>query len=264
MSAVKDLRYIVTGTASGIGEATAKQLKRAGAIVASLDRRSPAVEVDQHIQTDLSDPVSIDAAAEQLDGAWDGLLNIAGVPGTAPPETVIAVNFLGLRYLTETMLNALRPGSAIVNVSSIADVMWPSRAEQVKALVQTATFADGLEWFVKNPPEGKVYNFSKEVVSVYTMSMALDLVKRGLRINGVRPGLTRTPLFGDFENSMGSERVAAVESLVGRHAQPDDIARVIVFLASPDSTWINGQLIAVDGGLSAGMTIGRVPLPGVK
>ncbi len=252
----------MTGAASGIGQAAVQELKRLGAAVASLDLNRPTVPVDRHIRTDLADPASIEAAVNELGSGWDGLLNIAGVPEGAAPETVIAVNFLGLRELTESLLGAFNPGASVVNVSSLADARWPTRVDEVKAIVATGSFAEGLNWFRANPPEGETYNFSKEAVTVYTMKGALAYVSRGIRVNGVRPGLTRTPLFAEFEQSIGEERAAGLRSLVGRHADPEDIASVIVFLASPESGWVNGQLIAVDGGVSAGIAVGDIPLPG--
>jgi NAD(P)-dependent dehydrogenase (short-subunit alcohol dehydrogenase family) len=246
-----------------MGHAVAEQLIAAGAIVASLDRQDPSAAVDRHVPVDLAEKASIDDAVASLGSGWDGLLNIAGVPGTLPPNTVISVNFLGLRHLTESLLDGLNPGSAVVNVSSNGDVMWPTRVDSHREFVATTSFEDGLAWFESNPPEGKIYNYSKEVLSVYTLSKALEFARRGLRINAVLPGLTHTPLLETFKQSMGEERLKGIESLLGRLADPEDVASVIVFLASPESRWVNGQLIAVDGGINAGMRIGQIPLPGV-
>ena len=84
MSEFANKRYVVTGAASGIGHAVAEKLLAAGAEVYSLDRNTPTAAVTRHIEVDLSNPRSIDAAVEQLDGEFDGLMNVAGVPGTAP------------------------------------------------------------------------------------------------------------------------------------------------------------------------------------
>ena len=81
---MRGLRCLVTGTASGIGDAVSHRLLAEGAEVVSLDRNKPTVEVAQHVEVDLADPVSIDAALAEVDGTLDVLANVAGVPGTAP------------------------------------------------------------------------------------------------------------------------------------------------------------------------------------
>lgn len=256
-------RIIVTGAASGMGHATAVQLIEAGAEVVSLDRNEPSAPVTRHIGIDLSQPESIDSAVAQLGKGWDGLLNVAGVPGgKLDPEFVFSVNFLGLRHLTEAMVGNLNSGASVVNVSSNGDVMWRTRKDLHEKLMATASFAEGLEWFRTNKPEGKAYNFSKEAASYYTMDRAITFAQSKLRINAVCPGMTNTPLLDHFTEVMGEERVDRIKSLVGGFAEPSDIAEVIVFLASDAARFVNGQLINVDGGLKAGMETGDVPLPG--
>ena len=101
MSEFANKRYVVTGAASGIGHAVAEKLLATGAEVHSLDRNTPTAAVTSHIEVDLANPRSIEAAVEQLEGRFDGLMNVAGVPGTAPADVVLAVNALAVRELTE-------------------------------------------------------------------------------------------------------------------------------------------------------------------
>jgi len=261
MSDFAGKRYIVTGAASGIGQAVAERLIAAGATVHSLDRNQPAAKVDKHIPVDLADVASIDAAIADLDGEFDGLLNIAGVPGTAPAETVLAVNTLAVRHLTESLLGRLVEGGSIVIVSSTAGFGWPARLETIKELLATDTFEEGVQWFRENPQEGNAYNFSKEVTTVYTMTMGLAVRESGLRINAVLPGPVETPILADFEKSMGKDNLDGVKELLGRHATPDDIAKAVLFLASDDAGWINGHPLVVDGGISGSVLTGLVPVP---
>ena len=101
---------LVTGAASGIGLATTERLVAAGRPVIGLDRReSPACDT---VLCDLSDPAAIDAAVASLPETLAGLANVAGVPGTAPAETVLRVNFLAPRHLTDSVAPRLAPGSA--------------------------------------------------------------------------------------------------------------------------------------------------------
>ncbi|MEZ0365906.1 coniferyl-alcohol dehydrogenase [Mycobacterium sp. pUA109] len=254
-------RYVVTGAASGIGHAVAERLLAAGAEVFSLDRNSPTAKVTRHIEVDLANPRSIDAALEQLDGEFDGLMNIAGIPGTAPADLVLAVNSLAVRHLTESFFERLKPGGSVTIVSSTAGFGWPERLEAIRELLATDTFEEGAEWFKANPQEGNAYNFSKEVSTVYTLSMGLAMAEMGFRINAVLPGPVETPILVDFEESMGKDTLDGLKNLLGRHASPDDIAGAVLFLASDAAGWVNGQALAVDGGISGAVASGVVPPP---
>ncbi len=254
-------RFVVTGAASGIGQATAEKLLAAGADVVSLDRNPPTAAVGRHIEVDLASPRSIGAALEQLDGEFDGLLNVAGIPGTAPGDLVLAVNSLAVRHLTEAFFERLRPGGSVVIVSSTAGFGWPQRLEAIRELLATDTFEEGAAWFKAHPQQGNAYNFSKEVTTVYTMMMGLAMAQMGFRINAVLPGPVETPILVDFEASMGKDTLDGVKELLGRHARPDDIADAILFLASDAARWINGHPLVVDGGITGAVLSGLVPAP---
>ena len=261
MTAFEGKRFVVTGAASGIGNAVAERLLASGAEVVSLDRNTPTAAVTHHIEVDLANPRSIDAAIEQLDGQFDGLMNVAGIPGTAPADLVLAVNSLAVRHLTEAFFERLNPGGSVTIVSSTAGFGWPARLEAIRDLLATDTFEEGAAWFKANPQQGNAYNFSKEVTTVYTMTMGLAVVQMGLRINAVLPGPVETPILADFEESMGKDNLDGVKELLGRHADPDDIASALLFLASDDARWINGHALVVDGGITGAVITGVVPAP---
>jgi NAD(P)-dependent dehydrogenase (short-subunit alcohol dehydrogenase family) len=254
-------RYVVTGAASGIGHAVATQLLDAGAQVYCLDRNTPTAKVTKHVEVDLANPRNIDAALEHLDGVFDGLIHVAGIPGTAPADLVLAVNSLAVRHLTESFFDKLVPGGAVTVVSSTAGFGWPLRLEAIRDLLATDTFEEGAAWFKANPQQGNAYNFSKEVTTVYAMSMGLALGEMGFRINAVLPGPVETPILADFEETMGKDTLDGLKELLGRHAAPDDISTVVLFLASDDARWLNGQAVAVDGGISGAVATGVVPAP---
>jgi NAD(P)-dependent dehydrogenase (short-subunit alcohol dehydrogenase family) len=128
-------------------------------------------------------------------------------------------------------------------------------------LLSTLSFEEGLAWFKDNPQQGNAYNFSKEVTTVYTMSMGLMAAQKGFRINAVLPGPVETPILADFEDTMGKDNLDGLKALLGRHATPDDIAGAIVFLASDAAQWINGHALVVDGGATGAVLTGVIPAP---
>lgn len=249
-----DRHVVVTGGSSGIGAEVVQIALDSGAQVTNLDRSESDNPNAKWVQVDLADPASIDAAVSQIEQPVNALLNVAGVPGTAPPDVVMSVNFLGLRHLTNQLLPLIESGGAIVNVASIAGLGWMDHLEEINALLDTPSFEAGREWLVANPREtgADAYSFSKEVVIMYTKRLAENLRSRGVRANSVSPGVVETPILDDFKESMGVPMITWAESQVGRHATPADIAPIVVFLATDAAQWINGLDAVVDGGLTAG------------
>lgn len=243
-------RIVVTGTASGIGAATAALLAERGAQVVGLDRRAPAHGIGRFVACDLADPASIDAAVAAIEGPVHGLANVAGVPGSFDGETVMRVNLLGLRHLTEALLPRLAPGGAIVQVASGAGSGWRDNLARVRDLLSQRSFEAGLAWVRANPLDGpKAYGFSKECVIVYALAGSMMARPFGVRSVSLSPGVVDTPILRDFEDTMGKpilDRLTAQSG--GRNARPEDIAPVIAFLMGPDAGWINGTDIGVDGG----------------
>lgn len=139
-------KIVVTGVSSGIGAETARVLRFHGATVIGVDRNMPSLTLDAFVQADLSHPEGIDKAISQLPEQIDGLCNIAGVPGTADPQLVANVNYLGLKYLTEAVLSRIQPGGSIVNVSSVLGAEWPARLQLHKELGSVVGFSEGQAW----------------------------------------------------------------------------------------------------------------------
>lgn len=254
-------RVVVTGAASGIGAATARLFQDEGAEVIGLDRHAVPV-VDTHVRCDLSDREAIAAAVEQLGPApLDALVNVAGAPGTAPAETVLRVNVLGLRELSELVLPRLRDGGTIVNVASTAGSGWKERLDVVESLLDTDGFDAGVAWTRAHPAlqAAHAYNFSKECVIVYSMRLAMadEARRRGIRVNSVSPGAVRTPMWNEFLVSFGEESMTRpLVATGGRDAEPEEIAAPIAFLCSPAACWVNGTDLIVDGGGEAGVFSG--------
>ena len=261
MSEFSGKRFVVTGAASGIGHSVAEKLLASGAEVVSLDRNQPTAAVSQHVEVDLASPASIHAALEQLEGSFDGLLNVAGIPGTAPADQVFAVNALAVRELAQAFAARLKPGGSVVVVSSTAGFGWPQRLEAIREVLSTDGFEEGAHWFKEHPQDGNAYNWSKEVATVFVHTMGLAFAQSGFRINAVLPGPVETPILQDFRESMGADAIDGLQQLLGRHATPDDVAEVVLFLASDKARWINGEAITVDGGVGGAVLSGVIPMP---
>ena len=229
---------VVTGAGQGIGRAIATRLAADGYHIVAVDqgRESAAATAEvlsgQWRQCDVSDPDSVAALAESLDQV-DVLVNNAGIwifanLDTMAPEDVrrvLEVNVMGVFNCTQALVPLMGPGSAIVNLSS------------------NATFS--------NSPGVGIYPPSKAAVDSFTKQTALELAPRGIRANAVGPGMIQTESTQvNYEGEKGQQRARAVP--LGRTGRPDDIADVVGFLASNDARYVTGQVIYVDGGLSAG------------
>jgi NAD(P)-dependent dehydrogenase (short-subunit alcohol dehydrogenase family) len=250
-------RVVVVGAGSGIGAATAAHFHRRGDHVLAVDVRESETPASQHLQCDLRDVDSIGELLAQVGGGWDMLAHVAGVPGTAPAEEVLKVNYLGMRMMIEGMLPLMQSGGSVVAVASTAALGWDQRFDVLADLLE-ATDARAVEqWQARQDPDYPVYSSSKQGVILYTKRIAgAALSKYGVRVNTVSPGPVETPILGDFEKTMGKDVLDLVRSTVGRHGTVDDIVPVIAFLGSPEARWINGQDIHVDAGFIASMTAG--------
>lgn len=244
---------IVTGVASGIGAEVARLARFQGATVIGVDRHEPQLTLDGFFHADLSDPTSIDALVARLPQRVDALCNIAGVPGTAPVQTVAEVNYLGLRHLTQALLPRMPKGGSIVNVASVLGAQWPQRLALHKALAATESFRAGQQWLAANPVEqATCYQYFKEALIVWSLRQSQGWFRdHSVRINCVAPGPVFTPILGDFVSMLGPERVAQDNQRMTRPALADEVASVITFLCSDAARWVNGVNLPVDGGLAA-------------
>jgi NAD(P)-dependent dehydrogenase (short-subunit alcohol dehydrogenase family) len=244
-------RVAVTGCASGIGGEVARLLGELGAEIVGLDRRSPALQLKEFHHLDLADRASIDRAVEAIGGRVDSLFNIAGVSsGIGNPLLVATINFVGMRHLTEAVVEAMPAGSSIACVSSLAAADYLDHRTRVAGLVATRTFDDGIDWCQRHPEElaDGGYRLSKEAIIFYCMRNAVPLGARGVRINCTAPGVTETPILDQLRTAYGQDYLDSIPKPLGRVCQPAEQAAVLVFLNSRAASYITGQVLWVDGG----------------
>jgi len=246
------MRVALTGAATGIGAALAARLKRDRHQITAFDIAEPAQHADRWIRTDLGDPASIDAAIAATGGRFDALINNAGLPprrGTA--EQVLNVNFLGLRRFVNGMLDQLAPGASIVNTASRAARLWRENIDEVRALMALQTPSE-LGAFVarRGIDHIRAYDLSKEALIVMTIAETKPLLARGLRMNCVSPAAVSTGILDDFVTAFGARATSAI-ARTGRPGTAEEVADAIAFLAGPDSRWLKGAELVVDGGTAA-------------
>ncbi len=244
-------RIVITGIASGIGKESAKELKERGAYVIGIDRNECDEFVDEFIKADFMDPESILATANAISGNVDILFNSAGLPPTAPVVNVMTVNFVALRRFTELMIDKLNKGGAIVNMASLAGVGWPGAVDSCKQFIDNANF-DNVESLCSelSIDQARCYFFSKEALVIWTMQNWNTWRERGIRLNAISPGPVDTPILPDFLETLG-ERAEEDMKIMGRAGTVEEIAKVVAFMCSDDSVWINGANIQCDGGMNA-------------
>ena len=232
---------VITGAASGIGRATAQRFSRAGATVVVADVADGSSVAEQIGGIYLRADISVEEQVEELMqgavdrlGAIDIIVNNAGIMAggeVIEHEPVEAyrrqfdVNTMGVVYGIKHGAPRMNDGGSIVNTASIAAVL-------------------GIAGLTS-------YAVSKWSVVGITKSAAVELAPRGIRVNCVCPGSTDTQLGRTEED----DAFTSAASLVGRLGQPEEIAAVMHFLASDDASYVTGQSLVVDGGLTAGQSI---------
>lgn len=227
---------VVTGAASGIGRATAELFAQEGARLALFDRNLEGMAglAGEAIEADVSDEASVAHAAAQAHarlGRIDGLVNVAGIFPVAKLEDTdlalwnrtLAVNLTGPFLVTRALLPHLRQsGGTIVNLGS-ASAIVPY-------------------------PELSAYGATKGGIATLSKVWAAELGP-SIRVNVVCPGMTRTGMVSEWhpDPEALAERAKGLYALQ-RIAEPQEVARLVLFLTSSESSFITGATFTVDGG----------------
>jgi 3-oxoacyl-[acyl-carrier protein] reductase len=224
-------RALVTGAASGIGRATAEGLAKAGADVVGLDLNGDRSETFPILSCDLASEVDIVAAVAdsvRTLGGLDILVNNAGIMRENPLAAVtaadidhhFAVNVRGAILVTREALPHLGRGARIINLAS--ELAYVGRAN------------------------ASVYVATKAAILGLTRSWAREFAP-GILVNAVAPGPTDTPLLA-FDRATPEQQRQETAHPLGRIGRPEEVAAVIVFLASPSASLFTGQCLGPNGG----------------
>jgi NAD(P)-dependent dehydrogenase (short-subunit alcohol dehydrogenase family) len=248
---------LVTGAASGIGRASAEVLAREGASVILTDVQAMGEDVAAvirksggkarfvaHDVTSESEWTSIVAGIEKTEGRLDILVNNAGiaVAGLIHELTLdqwrhqMAVNVDGVFLGVKTSLPLMRRtrSGSIINISSVAGLRGAANLS--------------------------AYCTSKGAVRLFTKSVAVECatMQDGIRCNSIHPGLIETPIWGQVvpgsNEPLDLDAMSALRVPLRRKGMPVDIANAVLFLASDDSSYMTGEEMVVDGGMTVGST----------
>jgi NAD(P)-dependent dehydrogenase (short-subunit alcohol dehydrogenase family) len=246
-------RALVVGGATGMGAAVAELVQDAGADVVVMDFAEVKLPGAKAIHVNLGDKASIDAALAECAGPVDALFSCAGVADGTP--NLEKINFIGHRYMIDTLVarGDLRRGSAIGFISSAAGLGWETNLPLLNEYLDISDFDAASQWAQDNMKAD--YMSSKQAICAYVAREAMGFLKQGIRINGICPGPTDTPLAQankDMWLGFGSDYRAAVGI---EAATPLEQAYPLVFLCSDAAGAITGQTVITDSGyFSAGQT----------
>ncbi len=249
MDRLKGKKTIITGAAGGQGRVACRRFAEEGARVLAVDLSADcAKEIEAlaagsitYLAADVTQSNGIrsiiDRATSLFGGSIDVLYNnhgvILGKPflETTPEEwdRVHDVDLKSVYFLSQRAVPAMRPGSSIINVSSVGGLV---AMENMTA-----------------------YSAAKGGVAMLTKAMALDLSPRGIRVNAIAPGAIDTPMPRNFLKDLpDKERIWAMieeRHMMKRFGQPHEVVAMAVFLASDESSFMTGSVVTVDGGWSA-------------
>jgi len=255
-------KVVITGAASGMGQAAAQLLVDLGAEVYTLDIAPVTVPIAEAIEVDMKDPASIDAAVAVLPQEIHALFNCAGVP--SPPfsaEDTVLINFVGLRYLTDALIPRISEGGGIASIASTAGMAWRPKLDKVQEfLALDNTFESAKQWMSGNGHAcADGYGFSKQCIIVYTMQMAKELAGRNIRINCISPSPTASGFMDKLkgEGEMPDEVIDLFLPSNGRYATGAEMGEPLVLLNSKLASFVSGNNLPVDFGYCAEVFMGQ-------
>jgi len=239
----KDKVLLLTGAAGGIGGCIARQFYDAGAnlVLGDIDpvalerfarELSPTLDRITLVEVNSAERSSVDQFVQSAIDAFGTIDFVVPSAGIYPEQLleditdekwrlVMSINLDGVFYLLRACIPHLTAGAAIINIASVSG----HRGSHSHAH----------------------YAATKAAVISLTRSLAMELGPRQIRTNAVSPGIIRTPMIADFLEQRGATTLATTP--LGRLGEPEEVASVVAFLASPAASFVNGEVIHINGGM---------------
>lgn len=259
---------VITGAASGMSKSATELLLELGANVYAIDINPIDLNVTKKIQADLSKKEEIDRVISELPEKIDALFLCHGIAYFPGKELQVQkVNFYGQKYMTECLLNRISDHGSVTYISSVGGFGWQQVYDKAVELINLPTWDDAMKWYDEHPDLIKsAYVFAKQCLLSYVTYKCMDksFIDRKIRVNAINPGDTTTGLTDDFNKATspsgdveeGAKMIDAIflKSWNGYAADPEDMGYPMVVVGSDICSYMSGQLIYIDYGLTSSWT----------
>lgn len=263
---------VITGSASGMSRSATELLLELGANVYAIDINPIDLPVTRAFKADLSSKDEIDNVIKELPLKIDALFLCHGIAAFKGRELLVQkVNFYSQKYMTEQLLERISDHGSVTYISSVGGFGWQQVYDKAVELINLPTWDAAMEWYDKHPELiQSAYVFAKQCLESYVTykCMSKEFIDRRIRLNAINPGDTTTGLTDDFNRSTsptgdakeGEEMISNIflKSWNGYAAEPKDMGYPMVVIGSDICSYMSGQLIYIDFGLTSSWTSGAL------
>lgn len=259
---------VITGAASGMSRSATELLLELGANIYAIDKNEIDLPVTKSFQKDLSKKEEIDSLIESLPDKIDALFLCHGIAAFPGNELLVQkVNFYGQKYMVDSLLPKISDHGSVTFISSVGGFGWQTIYQDAIELINKPSWDEAMSWYETHPDKIKSsYVFAKQCLLSYVTYKCMDksFIDRKIRVNAINPGDTLTGLTDDFNKSTSPNQDAQegekiienifLKSWNGYAAKPEDMGYPLVVVGSNICSYMSGQLIYIDYGLTSSWT----------